>query len=76
MQDVRLRTRVVTAFRTVDRVGSGVVAGLEPALGVDGGHAAGAGGGDGLAVDVVLDVAAGEDAVDVGGGRPGAAVTR
>src|SRR5690606_22540108 len=41
----------------------------EPALGVDGGHAAGAGGGDGLAVDVVLRVAAGEDAGDVGVGR-------
>ena len=39
----------------------------EPALGVDGRHAARAGGGDGLAVDVVLDVAAGEDAFDVGG---------
>ena len=34
---------------------------LQIALGVDGGHAAGAGGGDGLAVDVVLDVATGED---------------
>ena len=36
--------------------------GLEPALGVDRGHAARAGGGDGLAVGVVLDVAAGEHA--------------
>src|SRR5687767_7077676 len=35
---------------------------LQVPLGVDGGHAAGAGGGDGLAVDVVLDVAAREDA--------------
>ncbi len=41
----------------------------EEALGVDGGHAAGAGGGDRLAVDVVGDVAAGEDARDLGGGR-------
>ena len=34
----------------------------EPALGLERGHAAGAGGGDGLAVDEVLDVAGGEDA--------------
>ena len=44
---------------------------LEPALGVDGGHAARAGGGDRLAVGVVLHVAAGEDAVDVGVRRAG-----
>src|SRR5580704_486578 len=42
---------------------------LEPALGVDGGHAAGPGRGDRLAVVVVLHVAAGEDAVDAGPGR-------
>src|SRR3984957_5864141 len=42
---------------------------FEPAFGVDGGHAAGAGRGDCLAVDAVDDVAAGEDAVDVGVGR-------
>src|SRR5206468_2807902 len=40
----------------------------EPALGVQGGHAAGAGGGDGLAVVVVGDVAGGEDAFDAGPG--------
>src|SRR6056297_3515606 len=47
--------------------------GFEPALRVDRGGAAGTGGGDGLAVDVVLHVAAGEDAVDVGTAarRPG-----
>src|SRR5688500_12816161 len=42
--------------------------GFEPALGVDGGHATGAGGGDRLPVGVVLHVAAGEHARDV---RPG-----
>src|SRR4051794_13229932 len=40
----------------------------EPALGVDRRGRTGAGGGDGLAVDVVHDVAAGEDPVDVGAG--------
>src|SRR5271166_6251802 len=40
---------------------------LQPPLGVDGRHAARAGGGDRLAVDVVLDVAAGEDPFDAGG---------
>ena len=39
---------------------------LEPALGVDGGHAAVAGRGDGLAVAVVVDVAGDEHAVDLG----------
>src|SRR5947209_23424 len=43
---------------------------LQPALGVDGGHAAGAGGGDGLAVGPVLDVAGGEDALHVQVGTP------
>src|SRR6187402_2508436 len=38
-------------------------------LGVEGTHAAGAGGGDGLAVGVVDDVADGEDAGEVGPGR-------
>src|SRR5688500_16675517 len=38
----------------------------EPALGLDGGHAAGAGRGDGLPVVAVLHIAAGEDALDVG----------
>ena len=37
-------------------------------LGIERGHAAHAGGGDGLAVDVVGDVAGGEDAGNVGGG--------
>src|SRR5215218_7189273 len=46
---------------------SALVEGLgEPALGVDRRGRAGAGRGDGLAVDVVDDVAAGEDTVDVG----------
>src|SRR5580693_7257402 len=39
---------------------------LQPVLGVDGGHAAGSGRCDGLAVDVVLYVPAGEDAVHTG----------
>src|SRR3712207_5169353 len=44
--------------------------GGQPALGVDGRRGAGAGRGDGLPVDVVDDVTAGEDAFDVGpGGR-------
>ena len=37
----------------------------QKALHLNRGHAAGAGGGDGLAVDVVLGVAAGKDALDV-----------
>jgi hypothetical protein len=44
---------------------------FEPALGLDRGHAAGAGGGDGLAVDLVLNVAAGEDAFDASARRAG-----
>src|SRR3954452_23790348 len=62
----RMRGREIPA-------GSGVVRlRLEPPLGVDGRHAARAGCGDGLAIGVVLDIAAGEHAVDVGGGaRPG-----
>src|SRR3982750_3810105 len=48
---------------------SALVEGLgEPALGVDRRRGAGARRGDGLAVDVVDDVATGEDAVDVGAG--------
>ena len=58
------RRRVVTVDTTGRDARS--VAGFEPAFAVDGCHAAGAGGGDGLAVGVVLHVAAGEDAVDVG----------
>jgi len=38
------------------------------ALGVNGGGAAGTGGGDGLAVDVVGAISGNEDAGDVGGG--------
>src|SRR4051812_7184362 len=37
---------------------------FEVLLGIDRGHAAGSGCGDGLAIHVVLDVAAGEDAGD------------
>src|SRR5258708_6905251 len=48
------------------RAEDGFVAfGGQEAFALDGGHAAGAGGGDGLAVFVVQDVAAGVDAVDV-----------
>src|SRR5688500_552358 len=48
---------------------SALVEGLgEPALGVDARGRTGAGGGDGLPVDVVDDVAAGEDTRDVGAG--------
>src|SRR3712207_2024642 len=50
--------------------GSALDEGLgEPALGVDRGGRTGAGRGDRLPVDVVDDVAAGEDTVDVGAGR-------
>src|SRR5512133_3625168 len=50
--------------------GPGVVAvGLQPALGVDRGRAAGAGGGHRLPVGVVDDVAGREHAVDAGRGR-------
>src|SRR5579875_3018692 len=38
----------------------------EKALGFESGHAAGAGGGDGLAIAVILNVAGGEDAFDAG----------
>ncbi len=44
----------------------------EEALGVERAHRAGAGGGDGLPVDVILDVADGEDARDVRLGRAAA----
>src|SRR6476620_5130049 len=43
----------------------GVVAVREPALGVEGGHAAGSGRRDGLAVDMIGDVARGEDPRDL-----------
>ena len=51
--------------------GCGLVAflGREHALGVEGGHRAGAGGGHRLAVRVVDDVTRGEDAGDVRLGR-------
>src|SRR5208282_719691 len=42
----------------------GRLRGFQEALGFDGGHAAGAGGGDGLAIDVVLHVAGDEHALD------------
>ena len=45
--------------------------GGEEFLGVERGHAAGAGGGDRLAVDLVHHVAAGEHAGDAGPGRAG-----
>src|SRR6185312_5953579 len=51
-------------------VGS-VMLGFEPAFGVDGGHAARTGGGDGLAVGVVLHVATHEHALDVRRRRAG-----
>src|SRR4051812_14420928 len=55
--------------RAVDVCPSALVEGVgEPALGVDRRRGAGARGGDGLPVDVVDHVAAGEDAVDVGAG--------
>src|SRR5438034_9412861 len=41
----------------------------QPALAVERRFAAGAGGGDGLPIDVIDDVAAGEDALDVGNRR-------
>ena len=44
----------------------------EVALGVEGGHTARAGGRDGLAVRLVAGVAAPEDALHIGVGRPGA----
>src|SRR4051794_12212041 len=46
-----------------------VTHGLEVALGLDGRHAPAAGRGDGLAVDVVLHVAAREDPLERGSGR-------
>src|SRR5687768_18335809 len=76
----RRRSRCATASRctarrcsapVVDKLGS--VVGGEEVFGFEGGHAAGAGGGDGLTVLLVLAVAGGEDAGDVGlgGARDG-----
>jgi hypothetical protein len=48
--------------------GASVALGFEVAFGFDGGHAAGSGGGDGLAIGAVLDVTGVEDAFDVGAG--------
>ena len=48
--------------------GLGDALGFEPALGVDGGLAAVAGGGDGLAIAMVVDVAGDEDALDLRAG--------
>src|SRR5690606_39065873 len=47
---------------------SSVFQAVEVTLGIQGRHAAGAGRGDGLAVDVVSHVASGKDAFDVGRG--------
>ena len=62
----------------LDRLAAGQPVGLgrgrgvaQVPLGVEGAHAAGAGGGDRLAVGVVDDVADGEDAGQVGPGRAG-----
>ena len=49
----------------------GELEGGEKSLGVERGHAAGAGGGDGLAVGLVHHVTAGEHARDAGAGRTG-----
>src|SRR4051794_25976205 len=62
----QLRTRT-----SVRGVGDGMVGRLEPALSVDGRHAARPGGGDRLPVRVVLHVAAREHALDVGVRRAG-----
>ena len=54
---------VFFAGRKVPALGDALV--RQPLLAVERGHAAGAGRGDGLAVDVIDGVAAGEDALDV-----------
>src|SRR6185436_498995 len=68
---VSLPNPLLLALRQVPAFGDALV--RQPALAVERGHAAGAGGGDGLAVDVVDGVAAGEDALDV---RDGGIVVR
>ena len=69
----RVREPAQTTMACATWAGSPVVGGVlqrgEVALGVQGGGAAGAGRGDGLAVGVVDDVAAGEHAGQVGAGR-------
>src|SRR5919109_77397 len=68
--DVFLPIQGVEQSLPVVSGGPGVVAvGLQPALGVDGGRAAGAGGGHRLPIGVVDHVAGREHAVDGGGGR-------
>ena len=49
----------------VDR-GSVCALAFQPTLGVDGGHAAGAGRGDGLAIHMILNITTGEHALDIG----------
>ena len=49
----------------------GLEMGREPVLGVEGRHAAGAGGGDSLSVSLVLHVARGKYALDAGHRRAG-----
>src|SRR5205085_4358569 len=68
---VSLPNPLLLALRQVPALGDPLV--RQPALAVERGHAAGAGRGDGLAVDVVDGVAAGEDALDV---RDGGVVMR
>src|ERR1051326_2045906 len=63
MRIVPLPTPLLLALRQVPALGDALV--RQPALAVERGHAAGAGGGDGLAIDVVDGVAASEDALDV-----------
>src|SRR5258706_8418325 len=53
---------LLLAFRQVPTLGNALVG--QPALAVERGLAAAAGGGDGLAVDMVDGVAAGKDALD------------
>src|ERR1044071_3903005 len=67
MRIVSLANPLLLAFREVPALGDALV--RQPALAVERGHAAGAGGGDGLAVNVIDGVAAGEDALDVRHGR-------
>ena len=54
----------VAFVRVAEQVSS--VVSLKPALGIDCGHATGSRSGDGLAVRVILHVAAAEDPINVG----------
>src|SRR5207244_12414354 len=71
MRIVSLANPLLLALRQVPALGDALV--RQPALAVERGHASGAGGGDGLAVDMVDGVAAGEDARAV---RAGVVVVR